>query len=352
MPFPIISPIDYETDEEFSSMYKYLQNGTLTGNVKKDKPILIIEDKYIINEDGLLYRTDIPRQKNLARLKPTTKRLSVPLHFRHDMISYVHDNCGHYAAQSLFHTLAARYFSKSMFADAVEYCKTCDMCQCTKINYGHRYTLLHPLLVPEDIGTRFSMDHKVLTRTTAARNTAVLVIEQCFSAFPHLIPVPDQTADTTARAIVQHIVPLWGVQFSLYSDKAPSFLSALFAHVNAMLGICHMTSAAITARSNGQTEALVKHFSEHLKFYAKDDYTIEEVIPIIEVNLRATPHSKLLISPYEIVFGRPMWIGVPGDPRTTLTVIPTDVQSADSSSSRMEPGCRSFHPNDQLQTTS
>jgi len=63
------------------------------------------------------------------------------------------------------------------------------------------------------------------------------------------------------------------VQFSLYSDKEPSFLSALFAHVNAMLGICHVTSAARTARSNGEAEALVKHLSEHLKFYAKDDYT-------------------------------------------------------------------------------
>jgi len=103
-------------------------------------------------------------------------------------------------------------------------------------------------------------------------------------------------------------------------------MSALFAHVNAMLGIRHVTSASRTARSNGQAEALVKRLSEHLKFYAKDDYSIEEVIPIIEVNLRATPHSKLLISPYEIVFGRPMRIGIPSDPRTAP---PVTVQSAD-----------------------
>jgi len=167
------------------------------------------------------------------------------------MISCVHDICGHYAAQSLFHTLAVRYFFKSMFADAVEYCKTWDTCQRTKINYGHRCAPLHQLSVPEDIGTRFSMDHKVFTRTTAAGNTAVLVVVWCFTRFPHLIPVPDQTADIMARAIVQHIVPLWGVQFSLYSDKAPSFLSALFAHINATLGIRHITSAARTARSNG-----------------------------------------------------------------------------------------------------
>jgi len=49
---------------------------------------------------------------------------------------------------------------------------------------------------------------------------------------------------------------------------------------------------------------MVKRLSEHLKFYAKDDYSIEVVIPLIEMNLRAVPHSKWSISPYELVFGR------------------------------------------------
>jgi len=104
-----------------------------------------------------------------------------------------------------------------------------------------------------------------------------------------------------------------------------------------MLGIRQVTSAARTARSNGEAEALVKRLSEHLKFYVKDDYTIEEVIPIIEVNLRATPHSKLLILPYEIVFGRPMRIGVPGDPSTAQTVISADGQSANPSLGQIDP---------------
>jgi len=62
---------------------------------------------------------------------------------------------------------------------------------------------------------------------------------------------------------------------------------------------------------------MVKRLSEHLKFYAKDDYSIEEVIPLIEMNLRAVPHSKLSISPYELVFGRPMPLGIPGNPETS-----------------------------------
>ena len=79
-------------------------------------------------------------------------------------------------------------------------------------------------------------------------------------------------------------------------------MSAFFTHINALLGIHHVTIASRTARSNSLAEAFVKRLSEHLKFYAKDDYSIELVLPLIEMNLRATQHSKMLISPYNVVF--------------------------------------------------
>ena len=118
------------------------------------------------------------------------------------------------------------------------------------------------------------------------------------------------------------------MNYCLQSDKTPSFLSALFAHANALLGIRHASSSARTAMSNCLAEYIVKRFSEHLKFYAKDDYSIEEVLPLMETILLATPHSKTLISPYEFVFGRPMRLGVLGDPNTaqrpTLPEISSD----------------------------
>jgi len=121
---PSISADDYDMDDEFGHIYRHLQTNELTGDDRKDKTTLLLRDKFMI-ENNLLYRIDLPRQKRLARLKPVIKRLCVPKCFRHEIIRYVHDNCGHYAVQNLFHTLAARYFWKSLFADATEYCETC-----------------------------------------------------------------------------------------------------------------------------------------------------------------------------------------------------------------------------------
>jgi len=109
--FPVISPVDFESDDEFGNMYKYLTREELTGHSRTDKTTLIMADRYVI-ESGLLYRIDIPRQKRLRHLKPVTTRLCVPKRFRHEILAHVHNRCGHYAAQALFHTLAARYFWK------------------------------------------------------------------------------------------------------------------------------------------------------------------------------------------------------------------------------------------------
>ena len=71
-----------------------------------------------------------------------------------------------------------------MFADANTYCKTCDVCQKTKIHYGRETAPLHPHEVPASLGSRLTMDHKVLTRTTPEGNTAVLVVLEVFSGSP------------------------------------------------------------------------------------------------------------------------------------------------------------------------
>jgi len=111
---PTIGPSDYENDEEFGTMYQYLKYDTLTGNARQDKTILIMAERYIIDEDNLLYRMDTPRQKRLAKLKPIMKRLCIPRRFRHDIIAFFHDQCGHYSSDMLFSSLSANFYWKSL----------------------------------------------------------------------------------------------------------------------------------------------------------------------------------------------------------------------------------------------
>ena len=63
-------------------------------------------------------------------------------------------------------------------------------------------------------------------------------------------------------------------------------------------------SASLNPRSNGLAEATVKRLIEHLKLYATDDLSIEAKLPLIELRMRVTSHSRLELSPFEVVFGR------------------------------------------------
>jgi len=83
-----------------------------------------------------------------------------------------------------------------------------------------------------------------------------------------------------------------------------------------------VTSAALTPRSNGLAESIAKRLVEHLKFYCEDDYDLEDKLSLVEMALRATSHSKLELSSYEILFGRSMRLVLPGDPETAPPEIP------------------------------
>jgi len=120
---------------------------------------------------------------------------------------------------------------------------------------------------------------------TTEGNNAVLVMVEWFSRFPHHIPVPDMTVQITARVIVRHIIPWWGQISCLYSDEGPGLSQRYSIIINDLLGIKQVTSRSRTARSNGLAEATVKRLVEHLKIYAHDDLTIEQIIPVIEVAL-------------------------------------------------------------------
>jgi len=185
-----------------------------------------------------------------------------------------------------------------------QYTKTCDTCQKTKIpTKGPSFPLY-----PHKIATRpfqtYHIDFKNLTRRTDAGNTCILVIVCAFSGLSFLLPAKDATALTTAKLIVREIVGRYSTPTSIISDKGQNFVSHLFGYIAKILGIAHVTSGAVSPKSNGRAEEVVKRLSEGLERFATpeiDDRNIEDVLPLIELSLRTTCSKNMQITPFEIV---------------------------------------------------
>jgi len=305
-----ITEADYEGDEEFQDIFRYLASGQLKGDDKVDKVTLLLADQYFL-EGGLLFRLTTPRGKKEFRVSPVKERLCVPKQYRFDLMNYFHSNLGHFGVQRLFLSLSQRVYWRSLFTDVCQFCKTCDICLRSKRNFNAKLPPLNPLETPSRCFQFWAMDHKPLCRTTVEGNTAILCCVDMFSNWPVLIPVKDLSAETTAKAFFRHVVAVYGVPERIMSDRSKSFCGSFFAYLTKLLGVNHRMSSATTARANGQAEALVQRLSQMVKIYAKDDTKIEEAIPVIEMALRSSTSARLGLSPFHIVFGREMTVADP-----------------------------------------
>ena len=317
LPLPTLTENDYLEDTEFQYLFTYLKDGELSGDDKIDRLTLLVHDQYTL-EDNLLFKLPIARNKKQIHTTATSQRLCVPRKFRHELLKYFHENFGHFGINRLFLTLSTRVYWKSLFQDIKDFCTSCDNCLRSKRNYTRKLAPLHPLEVPDRPFQIWHLDHKVLTRKTNKGNIGILCIIDAFSNYPILRAVPDFTAFTTAKIFVEEVVSKFGFMEVLITDKGAAFVGQFFTHLTKLLNITHRTSAARTPRTNGLAEQLVQKVSQMLKQYAPDDLHLEDSLPLIEMSLRAWAHTRLGLTPFEILYAQPMRIAAPLEVRNPL----------------------------------
>jgi len=310
---PRISPMDYQNDTEFSSMYNYLRYNIVTGDDKIDRKTFLLAENYFI-EDDYLYKISLPRNQKERRLRPTFHQLCVPLQYRQALIHSYHDLLGHYAIGRLQPTMIVNYFWRDMIHDIKQYVKTCSICQCSKIPTKPRKSPLHPIPIPNRPFALWSFDHKKLVRTTEEGNNFILVFIDHFSSYVVFKAVKDESAYTTARVFVSEIVAHFGIPKAVISDKAAGFMSIFFNTISRILGVNHRTSAVQSSRTNGSAERAIQCLNASLRLYATpdiDDRNVELILPIAEYALRSIAPKHAKISPFEICYGFPMPVPAP-----------------------------------------
>ena len=289
-----------------------MREGQLANDSKTDHLTSLTCDQYHLEND-LLYRIGLPCTNKVSRVQPLTQRLCVPKVYRFDILKRYHNGIGHFANERVYLTMAPLVFWKDLYKDVKDYTRTCDLCLKAKSNFSAKTVPLHPLKSASKPFAIVHMDHKNLTRRTEAGNTAILWPTRKGIDNTALIPVPDYSFYTTAKTFYEKRITVYGVPKQLVTDKGSAFMAAFFQHLASFLNIRHISSASQVSRTNGLSENLIRKVSQMIKLYSSDDTQLEAVLPSIEMALRATTHIRLKLSSYQILFGRPMQVGHPGD---------------------------------------
>jgi hypothetical protein len=308
--YPRLTPEHYLQDPEYANMWNYLLKGELSGDKKADYHTVVTAPLYLI-EDNKLYRLTLPRSRKRS-VDGIDKIVVIPRAFQQAVLVDLHEKAGHPAGEKLFETARLLIYFKNLYHACFKVATSCRLCQQVKIDRSRAIPELHPTPIFGP-GQVWAIDFKVLPRPSEGC-TAILVVVDTYSAYSYFIATKDQTAVTTAQALVNHVLPHEPNIKGLISDKGSAFISGVFkAITQTILNWTHFSSSSLQPQSHGMVENYVGQLNKLINLYAADDSQIVSVLPICELAQRITVSKSRGYSPYEIMRGVKPELSLVGD---------------------------------------
>ena len=284
-----------QRDPELLPLINYLRSGELPEEEKAARKIVMESAKYDLM-DGILYF--------LYPAAPHRSCIVVPKVLQMPLLEETHGGtfAGHFAERKTHDRLRRYYWWRGMRADVRRYCRGCLPCVTKKGGSKPPRPPLHPIPV-EGPFHRVGVDVLQLPLTRGG-NRYVVVFADYLTKWVEAFAVPDQTADTIARLLVEKVVCVHGVPEQLLSDRGANFLSDLVASVCRLLGITKIN----TSGYHPQTDGLVEKFNSTLtSMIAKsatkgDDW--DERLPYLLFAYRVCAQESTKESPFYLMYGR------------------------------------------------
>ena len=150
-----------------------------------------------------------------------------------------------------------------------------------------------------------------------------LVIIDVFSRWVEVFPSSTPDALTVAKALCKRIIPTFGVPQIIRSDNGSHFVNDVLDRVGQQLKIdlkrhCayHPQSAGLVERTNGTVKSKLR------KAMAETGRQWPDCLDLVSLSMHITPAQGQLLSPFEILYGRPYRIP---DLTPTVRANPDDI---------------------------
>ena len=286
-----------ESDSELSEIMELVgkRSSLPEGQAKKKK----VANEFMHFEviEGVLWYVDSARGSR--------PRLVVPKAVQEKVMAEMHSGPfgGHFAARGTYEKLARRYYWRGMYADVYRHCQGC--LTCAAYRGGGRRTRA-PLL-PIKVGLPFEkVGVDILEMpVTDCGNRYIVVFMDYLTKWVEAFPLPDQTSESIARLLVDHVICRHGVPKELLSDRGSNLLSGLMQDVCRLTGMKKVNSTA----SHPQTDGLVENMNKTLRamlakhgrqFGPNWDLHLQQLL----FAYRSKPHESTCESPFFLLYGR------------------------------------------------
>ena len=260
----------------------------------KDARKLWTQRKRLVMENDVLYRTCKVGDKVI-------KQLVLPKSSRTEALKLLHDDMGHFGRDRLLDLVRARFYWPGMMEDIKKHVDECMNCMKRK-RWEPRAELVN--IVTNFPMEMVSMDYLGL-ETSIGGYSNILVLTDHFTRYAMAVPTKNQTAKTTAKALVDLFVNHYGLPHRLHSDNGANFTSHVIREMCKMLGIQRSTTTVYHPSGNGQTEKFNKSLLDMLATLpdTKKSRWKDHVQPLVHA-YNCTKSSVTGFSPFQLMFGR------------------------------------------------
>ena len=291
-------------DETCSKISRYLNDGVLSQQDEKENPEWVKEIELFHVRHGVLRRDFLPSSKK--RRQFVQEQTVIPYSLRKSIMTEYHASllAGHLAFLRTYLRIRDKFYWPKMLQDIKNFCQACETCALQRRVVTRAF--LHPMEIATAPFEVIGMDFLGPIKPESTNgNKHVLVMTDAFSKWTEVVALPDQTAETTCRALMDKIILYHGPPKIIVTDRGTNFTSRLFNNLCKELRTKHKTTTAYHPQSNGMTERFNKTVVEMIRKYIGDGYEQwEEVLGPMASAYRNSVHSSTMESPYFLITAR------------------------------------------------
>lgn len=191
-----------------------------------------------------------------------------------------------------------------MKEDIAAHVSGCEVCEKNRKPYHKPRAGLGHMTVGAPLD-RLSTDILGPLPETPRGNRYILRATDHFTNWVEIFPIPDQTATTTARILLNEVIGRYGCPESIHSDQGRNYESNIFHELCELLEIRKTRTTPRHPQCNGKTERFNRTLIKMIKSYIKEDRTEWDLyLGCLGAAYRSSVHESTGVSPNLLMLGR------------------------------------------------
>lgn len=213
---------------------------------------------------------------------------------------------GHCGSKKLFAKVRDLYYWKNMTKDIARFVKNCELCLLNKPKTKTKQEL-KPLEIPQKSFDVIVVDTIGPLMTSNSGNKYAVTIMCALTKYLVCIPVRDKTANSIARAIIDHFVLHYGTFAKIITDLGTEYKNTIFSELAKTLNFEQSFSTAYHHETVGLIERNHRTFNQYLRIYLRETLgDWDEFLKYFCFCYNNNPHASFdeKFTPFELIFGK------------------------------------------------